>query len=66
MATDHSGKNKHQRAGRTTPHGTGEREPDTSSPGEQQADTESGARREAPPEYQDEGSDVPGLRKKIR
>jgi hypothetical protein len=67
MATDHTGRNEHQRAGRASPHRTGERVVDTSVPRERKAEPASGPPRDPlPNEYQDERSDVPGLEKKLR
>ncbi len=65
MAIEHTGRRKHKRTGRTSPHGAGERVDETSARAvsdEQRA----GPPREEPSRYQDEGSDVPGLKKKIR
>jgi hypothetical protein len=67
MAIDHTGKNKHKREGRTSPHGAGEPETDRTVTGEHAGEEESGERRAPPAEYKrEEASDVPGVKKKIR
>jgi hypothetical protein len=64
MAIHHTGKNKHQRAGRPTPHGTGEQVEETSAP---ENEPETGPRRDAlTDEYKNERGDVPGSREKSR
>ncbi|HEX9400870.1 MAG TPA: hypothetical protein VF912_12240 [Anaeromyxobacter sp.] len=65
MATDHTGKNMHQRAGRVPPHGPGERIIEATGPSDQEPADES-LRRDPPTEYKREGTDVPGVKKKIR
>ncbi len=67
MATDHTGKHQHQRAGRTPPHGPGERVIDATVPTAEEPEAES-QRREPATEYERERpiDDVPGVRKKIR
>ncbi len=65
MATRH-GFNPQEKSERTTPHGTGRRISTEPIPREDKAEPESGARRDPlPDEYKSEGSDVPGLKKKI-
>jgi hypothetical protein len=65
MATDHSGKNEHQRAGRISPHGPGERVIDATTATDHEPPESA---RRAPPdaEYKRERDDAPGVRKKIR
>jgi hypothetical protein len=66
MATEHRGKAKHQRTGRVTPHGPGERIIEAIFETDQEPQEES-LRREPPVEYKrEQADDVPGLRKKIR
>ncbi len=66
MATDHPGKNQHRRAGRASPHGTGERVIDATVATSEEPEAES-LRREPPVEYKrEQADDVPGVRKKIR
>ncbi len=66
MATNDSGKHHGQRTGRPTPRGAGKIPDVHGGPTETQAEPESGPRRDPlPTEYQDEGSDLPGLRRKI-
>lgn len=65
MATEKRGKHKHQREGRTTPHGAGERVIDATAAMDQEPAAES-LRREPPVEYQSRRDDEPGVRKKIR
>jgi hypothetical protein len=54
--------------GQTTPHGIGKTtEADPGLPREDKAEPASGPRRDPlPTEYRNEGSDLPGLRKKLR
>jgi hypothetical protein len=66
MATDHRGKNKHQRTGRVPPHGTGERVIDETTATDRELPE---AARRAQPETvykREQADDVPGVRKKIR
>jgi hypothetical protein len=66
MATPQRGKAKHQRTGRVTPHGPGERVIDAIVEADQEPQAES-LRRDPPVEYKREGpDDVPGVRRKIR
>ncbi len=66
MANDRSGRNVHRRAGRAPPRPTDERVADESAPREDKSEPASGPRRDPlPDEWQDRGSDLPGLRKKI-
>lgn len=66
MGNPHSGKNKHQRTGRVSPHGPGERVIDSPVATSQELPPES---QEPPPpvEYKrEQADDVPGVKRKIR
>lgn len=65
MATDHTGKKKHQRTGRASPHGPGERVIDAIVPADREPEAES-LRREPETEYKrEQPTDVPGVTRKI-
>lgn len=66
MATDHTGKKKHQRTGRVPPHAPGERVIDATTATDQEPPEH--ARRPPPePEYKrEQADDVPGVKKTIR
>lgn len=66
MATDHTGRKKHQRTGRVPPHGPGERVIDATVPADREPRS-SAERQEPPPEYKrEEAADVPGVKGKLR
>lgn len=66
MATDHTGRNQHRRAGRVSPHGPGERVIDATVPTDREPEAES-LRREPAVEYKrEQAADVPGVKKRPR
>ena len=61
MANDRTGKQAHQRAGRTTQHGIGDADR-KAPPSSEDSEAAGGVQRDAEPRYKQERTDVPGLK----